>query len=276
MSLRTTARMAPSTPMTGPDPGLAVARLLVVVAHPDDETFGCGSVLALAAERGVQTVVACATRGEAGEPAPGCGIDPADLAHAREAELRRAADLLGVSRVQLFDWTDSGMAGDPPAGSLAAAPLDDVADAIAALIEDVRPDVVLTLDASDGHRDHAHVRDATLAAVDRSASRPPQVYLQCLARSLMDRWITELRARHPGSDHLALGQLGTPDDEITTVVDTARHEELRWRAIRAHASQASPFEVMPPDLQRQFLAVDRLRRVRPPWMGGPLEQELFG
>ena len=59
-------------------------RLLVVVAHPDDESFGCGSLLAHAAAVGYETSVLCATRGEAGESR----IDTADLAAHREAELQ--------------------------------------------------------------------------------------------------------------------------------------------------------------------------------------------
>ena len=92
-------------------------RLLVVVAHPDDETFGCGSLLAHAAASGVPAVVACATRGEAGSPTPGRGLDDADMAEVREAELREAAELVGVGRVELFDWIDSGMDGEPVPGS---------------------------------------------------------------------------------------------------------------------------------------------------------------
>jgi len=79
-------------------------KMLVVVAHPDDETFGCGSVLAHAAARGVETVVACATRGELGEIAPGSGAQPADLGDVREAELRAAAQELGVARVVMLGW----------------------------------------------------------------------------------------------------------------------------------------------------------------------------
>ncbi|MBW3659465.1 MAG: hypothetical protein KY457_12560 [Actinobacteria bacterium] len=57
--------------------------------------------------------------------------------------------------------------------------------------------------------------------------------------------------------------MGTPDEEITTVVDTAEHDEARWEAIRCHVSQTSPYDALPEDLRRAFLATDHLRRVRP-------------
>lgn len=248
-------------------------RMMVVVAHPDDESFGCGSILAHAAAKGVHATVCCATRGEAGSSAAGGG--KAALAARREGELRSAAALLGVGRVVVLDWEDSGMAGATNDRALIAAPLEQVADTIAGIVDDIRPDLVVTLDASDGHRDHVCIRDATLLAVERAEWTVERVYLACLARSLMQQWVTQLRVADPASDYLELGRLGTPDEDITTVLDSSDHYEMRWRAIKAHASQTSPFEIMPPDLQRSFLATDRLRRVVPPWSSGPPERELF-
>ncbi|PVG80966.1 GlcNAc-PI de-N-acetylase [Nocardioides gansuensis] len=232
-------------------------RLLVVVAHPDDEAFGCGSVLAHATAHGFRSTVVCATRGELGEPAPGSGLTRTDLPAARERELRAACALLGVERVELLGYRDSGVDGDPEPGSLAAAEPDRLREQVARLVEEVRPDVVVTLDASDGHRDHAAMRDATLAALDDVSHRPAVTYLFCLARSLMTAFT-------------AVDTLGTPDEEITHLVDVADLLDLRWRAIRTHASQVPPFDAMDPALQRGFLAVDRLRQVDPPWPGGPV------
>jgi LmbE family N-acetylglucosaminyl deacetylase len=241
-------------------------RLLLVVAHPDDESFGCGSLLAYAAARNVRTVVCCATRGESGDSTVQLAKGET-LGQVRERELRSAAALLGVEEVRVLDWFDSGMTGDPAHGSLANASLEDVSTVIETVVTDVRPDVLVTLDGSDGHRDHLRVRDATLAAVERSQWHVPRVYLSCLARSLMARWVEYLTASHPGSNYLELGELGTPDELITTVVDTSSVYDLRWQAIRAHTSQQSPFEILPPDLQREFLSTDYLRRIRPTWLG---------
>lgn len=254
---------------------MRVEQLLVVVAHPDDETFGCGSFLAHAADRGVDITVACATRGEAGEPAEGSGIAVEDLPEVREAELRAAAEFLGVGRVVLFDWADSGMDGDPTPGTLCAVSIDDVASAIVPLIDELEPTVVLTLDASDGHRDHVHMREATLAAVDRATWSTPRTYLHCLPQSLMRQWAEIIRADAPESAYLAVRELGTPPEHVTTVIDTADVLDRREAAIALHRSQTSPYEVMPQDLRDDFLTAERLRRVRPPWDGDELEHGVF-
>ncbi len=231
-------------------------RWLVVVAHPDDESFGCGSVLAAASAAGDETVVLCATRGEAGESR----IRTDDLAALRESELREAARILGVGSVVVLGHADSGMDGEPAPGTLAAAPMASVVDEVRAVLDDVRPDLVVTIDGSDGHRDHAVMRDATLAAVDAAEHRPAATYLWCLARSSMAKWVQFV---HGHEAYLAMAdELGTADDEITTVVDVSAHLPTRWAAIRAHASQASPYDDLPEDLQLEFLACDRLRLVR--------------
>jgi N-acetyl-1-D-myo-inositol-2-amino-2-deoxy-alpha-D-glucopyranoside deacetylase len=260
-------------------------RLLACVAHPDDESFGLGSLLAHARARGMTTTVCCATRGEAGEVAP-VALPPGredgtlsldEVGAIREGELRAAAAVLGVENVRLLGPTDSGMGGEPAQGTLAACDTAELSRRLAEAVDEVRPAVVVTVDGSDGHRDHERVRDATLAALDLADWQVPRAYLSCLPRSLMRRWVEVLAERTPSSEHLALAalrELGTDDAEITTVIDTAAHLEVRWRAIAAHASQVSPYEVMPPDLQRAFLTQDRLRRVRPAWRGGPLERDL--
>ena len=147
--------------------------------------------------------------------------------------------IIGGQLAELFDWRDSGMDGEPVTGSLCAAPVAEVAEVIASLIDDVRPTVVVTLDASDGHRDHVHIRDATLEAARSSAWEPAAVYLHCLPQLLMRKWVEALRREHPDSEHLGLGDLGTPEEEITTVIDTADLLELRQRAIAASDSRWS-------------------------------------
>ena len=233
-------------------------RLLLVVAHPDDETFGCGSTLLHAAGLGWETTVACATRGEAGEPAPGVDLGGRSLSAVREEELREAADLLGVHRLVLLDFTDSGMDGSAPAGSLCAADPEDVVAAVRAVAAEVDPDVMVSLDAADGHRDHARVRDAAAAV---AAERGVPAYLQALPRSLMDRWVAHMVTIRPDLAHLRYADLGTPDEQIAIVLDTTDHLEARERAIAVHASQTSPYDGLPDELRRAFLTREHLLRV---------------
>lgn len=244
-------------------------RVHVVVAHPDDETFGCGSVLLHAAAAGAVTAVCCATRGELGGSGP-------ELGAVREAELCEAAALLGVRHVDLLGYRDSGMNGPAADRTLVGAPFERVVADVRAAMEAFRPDVVITLDAADGHRDHARIRDAAVQAAEQLAV--PRVYLQCLPRSLIKRWVDHMRAARPEVEHLEgdTTSLGTPDEEITTVLDSTAHLLTRERAMALHASQISPFEGLPDHLRRAFLATDHLRRVVPPWTGGAPETSLFG
>jgi LmbE family N-acetylglucosaminyl deacetylase len=237
--------------------------LLAVVAHPDDESFGCGSILLHARANGFDTAVLCATRGEAGESR----VETDDLGALREAELRDAAQILGVGTVRLLEHRDSGMDGPADPRALVAADPARLANEVRHVIEELRPDLVITLDGSDGHRDHTAIRDATLAAVDSATHPPAATYLWCLARSSMTRWAEHMRATGRGDAYLAIGALGTPDEDITTSIDVADQLPSRWAAIRAHASQASPYDDLPQDLVLEFLGRDRLRLVR----GAPVD-----
>ena len=252
-------------------------RLLLVVAHPDDETFGCGSVIAEAAAGGAHVTVCCATRGEAGELAPGCELGTATLAETRAAELQRAATALGAVDVVLLDFVDSDMSGDAGPDTLVGAPFDSVVDAVAGVVAAVDPDVVVGLDTSDGdgHRDHTRIGRATVEAVRRWGGGT-SLYEWCVVRSLLTRWLDAMRAAAPDRGHLQLdpAELGRPDEDVTTVVDVSAHLDRRRHAIALHASQRSPYADMPDDLVDAFLRYDRFVRVLPPWSGGPIEASL--
>lgn len=252
-------------------------RLLATVAHPDDETFGCGSLLLHAHGRGATTAVCCATRGEEGEPAPGSRVRRGHLGQVRERELRSAAAVMGVDRVDLLGYRDSGMDGVPTTEALVSAPLEEVAAAIGEVIDRFRPHVVVTLSADDGHRDHVRIRDATLAAVEMASWHAQRLYLQCLPRSLLRRWADQQRVRQPDSPYLDVDavELGTPEEHLTTIIDTSEHLDARRTAIGCHRSQTSPYRALPDDLEHAFLTQDHLIRTRPSWTGGELEREIL-
>jgi LmbE family N-acetylglucosaminyl deacetylase len=242
---------------------LHAPRLQVVVAHPDDETFGCGGLLLHARASGFRTFVTCATRGEAGEDQG--GRRGAELGEVRADELRRAGELLGVSKVELLDFADSGMTGPAPDGSLVGADVGDVVAAVAESLRRVGPDIVLTLDASDGHRDHQRIREATLLAAAEVGVEA--VYLSCLPQSLMREWVQRMLADNPDKEHVRDDEpvLGMPDDEISTLIDVREHRAQLESAMAAHVSQDSPYDGLPDDLRDAFLDTARARRVVPDW-----------
>lgn len=256
------------------DPGVtSPPTLLVAVAHPDDETFGCGSLLMHAAARGVRTVVVCATRGEAGEVETDVPVPAGGVGELRESELRAAAAALGVADVELLPFADSGLTGAADPDSLAGTPFDEVVDTLRGCLDRHRPDVVVTLDGSDGHRDHVRVRDAMTALILGTAT---PLYLQCLPRSLMHAWIRHHAADEGKVAYTTLPEIGTPDEDMTTVIDTAGLLSRRRAAIALHRSQRSPFEGLPDDVQLRWLGREHLVRINPAWTGGPLETDLMG
>ncbi len=239
-----------------------VGSVLAVVAHPDDESFGCGSMIALAITRGARVTVCCASLGEAGELAPGVEQNGRSLAEIRDAELQSAADHLGVAEVRRLGLLDSGWDGEPPEGSICATPGTDLADKVGAVIDQVDPDLVVTLAGDDGHRDHVRVKEAV---IDACRVRPRcRLYAWCLPNALMRRWAEEMTRLRPDTAHLALevASLGTPPEQITDVLDTTAVLAVRRRGIAAHRSQTSPYDGLPDDLAEAFLARDHLRRLR--------------
>jgi len=144
-------------------------RLLAVLAHPDDESFGPGGTLALYAKNGVDVHLICATRGEVGDVPAELLQNYDDIGTLRIDELRCAASILGLADIHLLDYRDSGMPGSPEnqhPEALAAAPLDEVTATITTLIRQIRPQVVLTFDPDGGyhHPDHIAIHNATVEA----------------------------------------------------------------------------------------------------------------
>ena len=104
-------------------------KMLVVLAHPDDESFGMGGTLAYYAAQGVDVHLICATRGEVGEVDPEYMKGYESKGELREVELRCAAEKLGIKQVLFLDYRDSGMQGSPEndhPNSLYSQPLEEV------------------------------------------------------------------------------------------------------------------------------------------------------
>ncbi len=152
-------------------------RVLVSLAHPDDESFGSGPLVAKLVAEGAEVTLICATNGDVGSAEEKYMQGYSSVAEMRLAELDCAAKVLGFKEVVLFGYRDSGMMGsadnnDPK--SLWQAPLDEVTDRIVEVMRRVRPQVILTFDpyGGYGHPDHIKINRATLAAFQKVQSDP--------------------------------------------------------------------------------------------------------
>jgi LmbE family N-acetylglucosaminyl deacetylase len=223
-------------------------RLMLVAAHPDDETLGFGGVLAHYAREGVETFLVTATRGERGRyhgHPPNAPEHPgADaLAAIRERELREAAAALGVHDVALLDYGDQLLDRAEPS------------DAIAAIVRHLRrarPQVVLTFppDGAYGHPDHIAISQFTAAAVVAAAD-PAYRDAASLGRAhtvsklYYLAWDDETWAGYEAAfkklvsvvDGVERRATPWPSWALTTIVDTAAARADVWRAVACHASQ---------------------------------------
>lgn len=209
--------------------------VLAVVAHPDDESFGLGAVLAHLGEQGAEVAVLCFTRGEAST----LGVADPSLGDRRGAELAAAATELGVSRVELFDRPD---------GSLASEPLDQLAAEVASVAEAVGAELLVVFDQGGvtGHPDHGRATEAALAGAPD---------LPVLAWTLPRPVADDLNAE------LGTAFVGRGDDEIDLVVAVDRIRQQR--AIARHASQSGDNPVLARRLER-LGGSEWLRWLRPP------------
>jgi len=168
--------------------------VLAVYAHPDDELFHGGGMLARLSDRGVRVVLACATKGEAGKAH--ASVQPVtDLGALRAEELRLSCQILGIEPPVFLGFRDSARKerqrhDDPHA--LANVDMLEVEAAVRRVIADVKPHIVITFDPHGGyyHPDHLAVHRATTAAFHSSgilgAEAPERLAtdILCVAPSL--------------------------------------------------------------------------------------------
>lgn len=239
-----------------------MATLLVALAHPDDETFGVGGVMARAVDEGHRVVIVCATRGEVGEIADPSLATPETLGEVRERELRAAAAALGVTEVHFLGYRDSGMAGTPDnehPGAFANAGAAEVVARLAAIVREVRPDVLVTFEPGGiyGHPDHVAISRHATAAVDAAADPartdggPPhqvaRLYHVALPKSVLRefrRAADDAGVQWGLADAMRIEE-AIDDDEIDAALDVTPWIERKKAAVAAHATQLGTVAKMP-------------------------------
>jgi N-acetyl-1-D-myo-inositol-2-amino-2-deoxy-alpha-D-glucopyranoside deacetylase len=253
--------------VTTPDGG---QRMLLVHAHPDDESIGTGATMSKYAAEGAGVTLVTCTLGELGE------IIPPELAHLaadadgglgeyRVGELDAACAALGVTDHRFLGgagrWRDSGMMGLPSNDApdcFWQADVDEAAGELLRVIREVRPQVLISYDDNGfyGHPDHIQAHRVARRAFELADGQVAKFYATAVPRSVLAAGIEEMR-RAAQRDGRPLGGVdltraesaedlpfGVPDDQVTTEIDATAYLDQKLAAMRAHATQIavdSPF-----------------------------------
>jgi len=234
--------------------------LLLVGAHPDDETFGSGGTLAHYASAGAKVYYACATRGEAGSAEPKHLHGHATMGDLRWSELECAARALGLAGVIHLGYRDSGMPGSEDnrhPDALVGAHVNDVAEQIVRLMRELRPQVIITSDAAGGygHPDHIAIHKAAVYAFNNagdqgrfpsagSAYQPQKLYYPVFRRTLL-KWAVKLMPlfgqdprRQGRNKDIDMTRMAGIDFPVNAVVSLSKEDiATRDKATACYASQ---------------------------------------
>ncbi len=248
-------------------------RILFLLAHPDDETFGPGATIAKYATEGAEVHLATATRGEAGMVGDPPLTDREHLGEVRSGELLAAAAILGIARVHFLGFPD---------GQLAAVPRELLVARTVEVIRSVRPHVVVGFgpEGVSRHVDHKVMCEVALAAFDRAADptwypgppagaerswAPLKLYQFEIAREIFEGWDAPLA--------------GVPREKLSAFIDTSGYVETKISAFRCHRTQMKDVRrILERPGYREFARQETyvLARTRLPGLRFPEEDLLAG
>ncbi|MFJ8229393.1 N-acetyl-1-D-myo-inositol-2-amino-2-deoxy-alpha-D-glucopyranoside deacetylase [Streptomyces sp. NPDC094448] len=287
---------------------LSTRRLLLVHAHPDDESITNGATMARYAAGGARVTLVTCTLGEEGEVIPpGLAHLTADrddsLGEYRIGELSAAMKELGVTDHRFLGgpgrFRDSGMMGLPQNrrdGAFWNTPVDDAAPYLVEIIRSVRPQVMVTYDPHGGygHPDHIQAHRVAVRAAELAAERAfrrdlgdpwtiAKIYWTRMPRSVAEEGFAALRAAGAGFPGVASVD-DVPgvveDDEITAAIDGSAYAERKAAAMRAHATQIAvdgPFFALSNDRGQPIFTTEyyQLAEGEPGVPRGRREDDLF-
>ena len=226
-------------------------RILLVHAHPDDETINNGATMALYAARGAQVTLVTCTRGEEGEVlVPGlshlASAHNDTLGSHREIELANAMIALGVRDYRfLGNFRDSGMMGSESNNGERVfwqADLDVAALLLATIIDEVQPHILITYDeiGGYGHPDHIKTHLVAMRASELSQWRIQKIYWNTMPKSVIAAGIAAMKAVGSdffGTDNVDDIPFAKDDSFVTTLIDGNEFVEAKMAAMKAHATQ---------------------------------------
>jgi LmbE family N-acetylglucosaminyl deacetylase len=227
-----------------------MATIVSFHAHPDDESIATGGTLARAADEGHRVVLVFATRGELGEVPEGFLADGEELWSRREQETAESARVLGAHRVEFLGYRDSGMQDEPTNGDPGCfwqADPDAAAERLAGLLREESADVLTVYDdhGTYGHPDHVQVHRVGVRAAELAGTA--HVLESTFNRDAIRRMMDETAAEDapsgeapPDPPDVEPDTFGTPEAEITTVIDVTPWIARKRASMAAHASQIPP------------------------------------
>lgn len=242
-------------------------KILAILAHPDDETLGVGGALAFYADRGVETHLICATRGQRGwfgadEDNPG----EEALGKIREQELKEATKVLNIKTVKILDYMDGELDNADPA---------QIIPEIASHIQEIQPDVVLTFDPYGvyGHPDHIAISQFATAAIVQAAMGVPDslhapyrvetLYYYVMTQEEGDSYQAAFGELVMHIDGVERRTIPWPDWSISVRMDTTAYVPQIWEAVRCHRSQLPGYNrlmELPDEQQRAIFGLQTFYR----------------
>lgn len=238
----------------------AARRLLLVHAHPDDETIGNGVTMAKYATAGTQVTLVTCTRGEEGEvllsELANLASDKDDkLGEQRIIELKNAMHELGIKDYRFLGapnkkWRDSGMMGTPQNDRndvFWQTDLDEAALELVKIILEIKPQVLITYDefGGYGHPDHIKAHRVAMRAAELAINQGWQIskiYWNTTPRSVVQEGIEKMK--EVGSDFFGAESVedlpwAKPDELVTTVINAPEFVPQKLAAMKSHATQIS-------------------------------------
>jgi LmbE family N-acetylglucosaminyl deacetylase len=246
-------------------------RILLLLAHPDDETFGPGGTVAKYADKGAEITLATATRGEMGMLGDPPFTDRARVGEVRSGELMCAAKLLGIGNVRFLGFLD---------GQLASIPRDTIVEKAVEQIRRGRPHVMIGFgpEGVSRHTDHMVMCSVALEAFDAAAD--PRRFPQQLGDGLLP-WapykLYQFEIAQEVLDEWGVPLAGVPRTKLTTTVDTSSYVEKKIEAFYCHKTQAKDYKrILSREGYREFCRSETYVLAKSRLPPGPLpESDLF-
>ena len=250
--------------------------LLGVFAHPDDESFGTGGLLARYVAEGAHVSLVCATNGEVGEISDPSLATPETLGDVRVGEMENAARVLGISELIMLGYRDSGMPGTPDNNdprAFAQATDGEVVSRLVGIIRRLRPQVVVTFDPNGGygHPDHISIHLHTVAAFHAAGDparypgegapwQPARLFYSAIPRSAFKEMREHMKSAGIDTsdfERFEEAVIGWDDDQINVIMDVSDMIDIKWEALQCHRTQLGGenfFSRMPEAVRRQILS----------------------